>query len=90
MLVVFAVDLVFLARQNPIPPARSRLVVASDFLWVIGSAVLLVVWPDLLNATGRWVVFAVACVVGALGYLQLRAHLEDPIEKLGPTSRVAA
>lgn len=69
-LLAFSAGLFLLARS----PRSSRPFVmaatVSDGAWVLGSAVLLVAFPDLLTPAGNLTVGAVAVVVAALGGAQ--------------------
>jgi len=49
-------------------------VIAMDVLWVLGSAALLLTASPLTTA-GKWIVFAVAGVVGDVAFFQLRGFL---------------
>lgn len=70
-LLAFAVGLAALARSPR--PSRPLVMAAtgSDFAWVVGSAVLLVGFPDLLSPAGELAVTAVALVVAGLGCAQV-------------------
>ena len=72
-LLLFAADLALLSRKNPIPRQRTILVIAGDVGWVLGSALLLLGWPQLFNSLGRWVVLGVALVVTLFAVLQTQA-----------------
>lgn len=72
---VFAALLIVLATRRDFSrgwvKALVMAVIAMDVLWVVGSAaVLLQASP--LTAAGKWIVFAVALVVGDVAYFQLR------------------
>lgn len=70
-LVGFCAALILLARSEP--PDR-RLVLAAtgaDFAWVLGSAALLVGFPDLLTTAGKSAVGIVAALVAAFGVAQV-------------------
>ena len=74
-LVLFAAGVFGAARRAGLREAEVRAVVAADVAWVVASAALLVLWPDLLSTAGRWIVGL--CAVGVadfavLQYLGLR------------------
>lgn len=54
-------------------PAFVRWIVVQDFLWVVGSLVLLVLQPFGISAVGNWLIAAVAAAVGFLGWRQWAA-----------------
>lgn len=72
-LALFAVDLFLLSRRPRIPRARSLAIVASDGAWVVGSSLLLALWPTLFNVAGRCAIAAIAVVVGTFAFLQFHA-----------------
>ncbi len=72
-LLLFAADLALLSRKDPIPRPRTILIIAADVGWVLGSALLLLGWPQLFNSLGRWVVLGVALVVTLFAVLQTGA-----------------
>ncbi|MEM7356590.1 MAG: hypothetical protein AAF657_37590 [Acidobacteriota bacterium] len=72
---VFAALLIFLVTRRDLSRGWARAlvmaVIAMDVLWVIGSAAILLTASPLTTA-GKWIVFAVAAVVGDLAFFQLR------------------
>ncbi|UCG40973.1 MAG: hypothetical protein JSV07_01580 [Acidimicrobiia bacterium] len=44
-----------LSDPDPVPTGAALFVIAADLSWVIGTAVVLLAFPDLLSATGMWV-----------------------------------
>ena len=70
-LVFFAGALMIVATRTRVPSAPALLFSVGDFTWVIASAVLLLVWPDLLNPTGERLVALVAACVTGFGVAQL-------------------
>lgn len=62
-LVLFAADLLDQARRTPIQRGRAIATTVADALWVVGSAVLLLGFPGVLNDTGHLAVVVVAVVV---------------------------
>lgn len=70
-LIGFGAGLLLLARSGRPPRGLVLAASASDFAWVVGSAVLLLAFPGHLTAAGAGAVGAVALVVGALGSAQL-------------------
>lgn len=77
-LVVFAIELIYQATRQRVATWRALLASAADFLWVIGSIVLLFALPKLFSPLGNVLVLAVAGAVFGFGAWQLwaagRAH----------------
>ena len=75
---IFCVLLIVLATRRDFShgwvKALVMAVIAMDLLWVLGSAALLLTASPLTPA-GKWIVFAVAAVVGDVAYFQLRGFL---------------
>lgn len=70
-LLPFAAWLLWLARGPGLDAPSGRLVSTMDAGWVVGTLVLLVGWPDILNATGRSVAIAIAVVVATFAVWQM-------------------
>ena len=70
VLLAFAGHLVWASRRR-IRSFEALYFVASDALWVAGTAVLVVAYPSQLSSAGRWTAMAVAVVVGGLALAQL-------------------
>ena len=70
-LLLFAGALAVAATRTRVPPAEALTFSVGDFGWVIASAVLLVVWPDLFNPAGEWLVAGVAAIVAGFGMAQV-------------------
>ena len=69
-LLIYAADLFFVARQNPIKSLYVQLFIAADVIWVLGSALLLMTnWVAFTNA-GWWAVAIVADIVAVFAILQ--------------------
>lgn len=68
---LFALDLVHQTRAGHVHPLRALGATAGDLLWVAGSGLLLLLWPELLTPEGKAVVAGVAAVVAAFAGLQL-------------------
>jgi hypothetical protein len=69
-LVVFGVFLLWLVRREELTRRDGRIVSLLDAEWVLGTAVLLVGWPELMNATGHAAAIAIAAVVGGFAIWQ--------------------
>jgi len=69
-LVLFAVDLLHQAKQPVLQRWRAYGASAGDLLWVVGTAMLLVGWPELLAPGGRTLAIAVAVIVFVFGSWQ--------------------
>jgi hypothetical protein len=70
-LLPFAAFLVWLAERPELSSGQGRMVSAMDAQWVLGTFVLLVGWPDLLNATGQALALGIAAVVSVFAIWQL-------------------
>jgi len=75
-LVLFVVDLLVTASRQTIPRKKALYFVGADVLWVLGSAVVLLV-PTGLTTAGRLAILGVAMVVAGLAAAQYLA-LPDP------------
>jgi hypothetical protein len=71
-LLVFAADLVHQATRSRLATWRALYASAGDLLWVAGTFVGLLAFPNALSGTGIVVVLLVAAVVLLFGALQLR------------------
>ena len=80
LLLVYAVSLVLYAGRRTIRLTEAWTAIGSDLAWVIGTAALLWVAPDLFSPTGKLIVIVVALLVGVfalfqfLGVRQLRVE----------------
>ncbi|NJR39552.1 MAG: hypothetical protein HC781_12975 [Leptolyngbyaceae cyanobacterium CSU_1_4] len=72
-LAVFAVDLLHQATCHRIATWRALYASAADFLWVIGSLILLGLFPNVLSDSGNGLVIAVAAIVLMFGVWQVWA-----------------
>lgn len=70
-LALFALELARQARSDTLRPTRAFGATLADLAWVAGSAVLLVVRPEVMSGSGLLVVAVVAGIVLALAVLQL-------------------
>ena len=70
LLIAFALSLVIYAGRLNIRLAEVWTAVGSDLAWVIGTAVLLWVAPDLFSPTGKLILIVVALLVGTFALLQ--------------------
>ncbi|MDD2701378.1 MAG: SRPBCC family protein [Sideroxydans sp.] len=70
-LIIFASALIILATRTRISLWLALLASMADFMWVLGSVVLVFAWPELFSQTGEWVILAVAGDVLVFGVLQL-------------------
>ncbi|MDX1578169.1 MAG: hypothetical protein R3266_06780 [Gemmatimonadota bacterium] len=69
-LALFAAGLAWIARSDPLPRALAVGATLSDAAWVLGSAVLVLGFPEQLTVAGRWTVMLVAFVVAVMGAAQ--------------------
>lgn len=72
-LLVFAADLLHQATRHRIETWRALYASAADFLWVVGTFVLLALFPSALSQTGYTLVVSVAFAVFLFGSWQLWA-----------------
>ncbi|MBD2329310.1 SRPBCC family protein [Alkalinema sp. FACHB-956] len=72
-LTVFAVDLLHQSTGRRMATWRALYASGADFLWVLGSVMLLGLFPDVLSRSGQIWVMAVAGVVLMLGLWQVWA-----------------
>lgn len=75
-LVLFVVDLLATASRQAIPRKKALYFVGADVLWVLGSAIVLLV-PTGLTTAGRLAILGVALVVAGFAAAQYLA-LPDP------------
>jgi len=60
-----------LSRSTTLTPKLGRIVSLLDAQWVGGTLILLLIWPDLFNATGVALAVVVALCVGTFASWQL-------------------
>ena len=70
MLLVFALSLVIYASRRTVRLAEAWTAIGSDLAWVIGTAALLWMAPDLFSLTGKLILIVIALLVGAFALLQ--------------------
>ena len=83
-LCIFSVELIYQATRNRMATWRALLASLADFAWVVGSAILLLLFPGLFSQGGYFLVLSVACVVLVFAIAQLWAigyahHKEEGI-----------
>jgi hypothetical protein len=69
-LLPFGVYLLWLSRRDELTRRDGRVVSLLDAEWVLGTAILLIGWPELMNATGHAVAITIAAVVGGFAIWQ--------------------
>ncbi len=69
-LVAFGAVLLWLSRRDVLTRRQGHLVSALDAEWVLGTAILLIGWPEWLNPTGRAIAIAIAAVVAGFALWQ--------------------
>ncbi len=72
-LIVFAAELIYQATRKRILTWRALIASAADFMWVVGSIIVLLVFPQLFSSFGKTLLLAVASVVFVFGVWQLLA-----------------
>lgn len=70
LLLIWSGDVFYVARQNPFNLTYARLVIGGDLLWVIGSAIILVLNPFNFSTEGSWATLIVADIVLVFGIAQ--------------------
>lgn len=70
-LLLFAIDLIHQATRPTLARWRAALASTGDFLWVLGSAVGLILFANHLSQAGIVAVLAVAAIVFGLGCWQV-------------------
>ena len=68
----FGLTILWIARAEKVDLRLARLVILSDVLWVAATVFLIVGFPDVMSAGGRWLLIAVSGIVGVLGGVQWR------------------
>lgn len=63
LLFIWAADVFFVARQNPLNLTFAWLIIGGDLLWVIGSAVVLLLNPFDFSTEGNWATLIIADIV---------------------------
>lgn len=87
-LVLFAADLVHQASRSQVDTNRAIFSSVGDFLWVLVTLVLLVVFPGVLVPGGFWLVTDIALIVLVFGLWQVWASRR--IRGQGAQSRLSA
>ena len=67
---VFGVTVYWFGRHDTVEPGFAIFTTIADILWVIGSLVLVVAYPDLVSSGGNGLIVVVAAVVLALAITQ--------------------
>lgn len=71
-LILFAIDVGWVATRPSINPTLARLICWADILWVVGSIGLLLFAPGMLTTQGTILVGLIAITVAGFAALQLR------------------
>jgi hypothetical protein len=71
-LLVFAVGIFLNSRREMIRLNEAWVTIALDAAWVVGSAGLLLIAPDVISPVGRLLVAVVAVIVGGVAFAQYR------------------
>jgi hypothetical protein len=69
-LLIFSFVLFQLASKEKMNKQAVWTIIGSDLAWVVASAVLILMFPNLLNETGRILVITIAITVFTLAELQ--------------------
>jgi hypothetical protein len=70
-LLPFALFVASVARSRPFNPKLAWIVIEMDMLWVIGSALILILgWPAATTVGGRWAIGIIAEIVATFAILQ--------------------
>ncbi|RED52491.1 hypothetical protein [Aestuariispira insulae] len=71
LILIFASLVFAAARQGNMAPLWSKLIIAADFSWVLGSAALIALAPDYLTLAGLTFTAAAALAVLAFALVQI-------------------
>ena len=66
----YALFLFFVAMSAKIPALSVKVAIGADIGWVVGSAVLLALFPEAVSPVGFWVVAIIAVIVAIFALLQ--------------------
>lgn len=69
-LVLFSISLFYTARQQPIANKQVKIIIWQDWLWVLGSTLIIGTQSFGLNMVGYIVIAVVALIVGGFAILQ--------------------
>lgn len=84
VLAAFAALLIYLVYQGSVPRSLAWAIVAADLGWVLGTVIVRLIMPGVLNAQGWQAAAAVAAVVlvfslGQTGSLRRQVSMRTPI-----------
>jgi len=71
-LISFAVSVYYTATRDPLPEGQVKFIIVQDWLWVAGSAIILLLNPFDFSASGLWITGVVALIVAAFAIGQQR------------------
>lgn len=80
VLLAYAISLVIYAGRRTIRLAEAWTAIGSDLTWVIGTAALLWLAPNLFSPTGKLILIVVALLVGAFALLQFLGERQCRVE----------
>ncbi len=80
VLLAYAISLVIYAGRRTIRLAEAWTAIGSDLTWVIGTAALLWLAPNLFSPTGKLILIVVALLVGAFALLQFLGERQLRVE----------
>jgi len=80
VLLAYAISLVIYAGRRTIRLAEAWTAIGSDLTWVIGTAALLWLAPNLFSPTGKLILIVVALFVGAFALLQFLGERQLRVE----------
>lgn len=72
-LVLFGTFLIYLYRKTAINGTMLKIIIALDWLWVVGSIILIFLNPYGLSDSGKLIVTILAMIVLIFAVLQIRA-----------------
>lgn len=75
--VAFGVLVRRLSEPDPVPRRSAWFVIGADVSWVLATAVVIVVFPDLLTDTGTWVFGIIGLLVLDFAVMQWLGLRED-------------
>ena len=69
-ILVFAFDVWLISRPVQLNLMQAKLIIAMDILWVVGSAAVLLLWPDVFTTTGFVSIAIVGVIVAGLAVIE--------------------
>lgn len=68
----FAASVYYTATRDPLPEGQVKFIIVQDWLWVAGSAIILLLNPFGFSSSGLWITGIVALIVAIFAIGQQR------------------